>query len=252
MSAMIKTLAIAVGLGLLTSAAHAEPTHVMVRAQSLDAKFIGDAMGGVRITLSDARTGRRLATGLTKGGTGDTAKLMKTPRVRGSQVSDAAAAGFDAVLDLTEPTLVRADAEGPVGKPASSILVSSTLWVIPGRDVTGDGWVLTFPGLVIEPRATSTGPGALQVDAKVSLMCGCPIDPGGLWDANTYSIQASLLRAGRVAAQKPLTYAGRPSQFTGAFADVPAGRYTLRIVATDAKTPNAGVWEQAVHIRAKR
>ena len=83
-------------------------------------------------------------------------------------------------------------------------------------------------------------------------MCGCPIEPGGLWDANTYSIQASLLRKGQVAAQKTLTYAGQPSQFAGAFADVPPGRYALRIVATDAKTPNAGVWEQAVEIKGQR
>lgn len=252
MSAMIKSLAIAVALGLLASAAQAEPTHVMVRAQALDAKFIGDAMGGVKVRLTDAGTGRLLAQGVTKGGTGDTPRLMKTPRVRGSQVSDAGTAGFDAVLDLTKPTLVRADAEGPMGKPESSIHVSSTLWIIPGRNVTGDGWVLSFPGLVIEPKATPTGPGALQVDAKVSLMCGCPIEPGGLWDANTYSIQAYLLRAGQVAAQKSLSYAGQPSQFTGAFADAPPGRYVLRIVATDAKSPNAGVWEQAVKIRAKR
>lgn len=252
MSAMIKSLAIALGFGLLASAAQAEPTHVMIRAQALDAKFIGDHMGGVKVTLTDATTGRRLASGLTKGGTGDTPKLMKTPRVRGVQVTDGDTAGFDAVLDLTKPTLVRADAEGPVGKPASAIHVSSTLWVIPGRNVTGDGWVLTFPGLVIEPKATPTGPGALKIDTKVSLMCGCPIEPGGLWDANTYSIQASLLRAGRVAAQKTLAYAGQPSQFTGDFADVPPGRYVLRIVATDAKTPNSGVWQQAVDIPGKR
>lgn len=252
MSAMTKSLALAASLAVLATTSNAEPTHVMVRAQSLDAKFIGDQMGGVKITLSDAKTGRRLATGVTKGGTGDTQKLMKTPRVRGSQVSNPDTAGFDAVLDLTKPTLVRADAEGPMGKPESRIHVSSTLWVIPGRNVTGDGWILSFPGLVIEPQATPTGPGALRVDAKVALMCGCPIEPGGIWDANTYSIQASLLRAGRVVAQQPLAYAGQPSQFSGVFADVPPGRYALRIVASDTKSPNSGVWEQPVKIQARR
>lgn len=249
---MIKPLALAAYAIVLASAAQAEPTHIMVRAQALDAKFIGDQMGGVKVTLTDAGTGRLLTKGVTKGGTGDTPGIMKTPRVRGGQVSDADTAGFDAVLDLTKPTLVRADAEGPLGKPASSIHVSSTLWIIPGRNVTGDGWVLTFPGLIIEPKATSTGPGALQVNAKVSLMCGCPIEPGGLWDANTYSIQASILHAGQEVAQKTLTYAGQPSQFSGAFANLPPGRYALRIVATDVKSPNAGVWEQVVEIRAKR
>lgn len=252
MSPMIKALPLATTLALLALPALAEPTHVTVRALALDAKFIGDHMGGVKVTLTDAKTGRRLAEGLTKGGTGETAKLMKAPRVRGVPVADGDAAGFDAVLDIDRPTLVRADAEGPMGKPASAIHVASTLWVIPGRNVTGDGWVLTFPGLVIEPKATPTGPGGLRVDAKISLMCGCPIEPGGLWDANTYSIQASLLRRDRVMSQKTLAYAGQPSQFTGAFADVPPGRYALRIVATDARTPNAGVWEQAVDIPRKR
>jgi len=39
----------------------AQPTHVMVRALALDAKFIGDHTGGADITLTDARTGKVLA-----------------------------------------------------------------------------------------------------------------------------------------------------------------------------------------------
>lgn len=249
---MIKHALLATSLLVMASAAQAEPTRVMVRALALDAKFIGDQMGGVKVTLTDAKTGRQLATGLTKGGTGDTTRLMKAPHVRGAQLSDPGAAGFEAVLDLTAPTLVRADAEGPMGKPASSIRVSSMLWIVPGRDVTGDGWVLNFPGLVIEPKVTTNGAGAVQVEAKVSLMCGCPLEPGGLWDANSYTIQASLLRNGVVAAQRTLAYAGQPSQFTAAFSAVAPGPYALRIVASDAKSPNAGVWEQAVDVRAAR
>jgi hypothetical protein len=245
---MFKTFAVSASLFALALPVAAEPTHVMVRAQALDAKFIGDHMGGVKITLSDARTGRVLAKGVTKGGTGDTARIMKAPHVRGAPLSDAQTAGFDAVLDLDQPTLVRADAEGPLGKPGSSIHVASSLWVIPGRDIAGDGWVLSFPGLAIEPTATPAGPGALRIEAKISLMCGCPIEPDGLWDANTYTIQALLLRAGAVAAKQPLAYAGQPSQFSGTLAGLKPGRYTLRIVATDAKSPNAGVWEQAVVI----
>lgn len=46
--------------------ASAQPTHIVVRAIAKDAKFIGDSMGGVRITLSDAHSGRRLAQGSRK------------------------------------------------------------------------------------------------------------------------------------------------------------------------------------------
>ncbi|HEX5379307.1 MAG TPA: hypothetical protein VFW47_12065 [Phenylobacterium sp.] len=247
----MKPIALAAALALCASAALAEPTHVMVRAQSLDAKFIGSQMGGVQVTLRDARTGKVLAKGLTRGGTGDTARIMRMPRERGAVIAGGDTAGFDAVLDLKQPTLVKAEAFGPAGSPASAVQVSSSLWVIPGRDVAGDGWILTFPGLAIEPRATPGADGSLRVEAKVTLMCGCPIEPGGLWDAAQYGVTAALLRGGRQVAQIPLAYAGRPSQFAADLPKVRPGRYVLRIVATDTRTPNAGVVEIPVRISAR-
>lgn len=92
-------------------------------------------------------------------------------------LTDPSAAGFEAVLDLKKPTLVRADAVGPVGKPDSAIKVSSTQWILPGRDIVGDGWVLNFPGLVIEPTTSVSPDGALRISAKVSLMCGSRLSP---------------------------------------------------------------------------
>lgn len=252
MSAMIKSLAFAATLALLPPAALAEPTHVMVRAQALDAKFIGDHMGGVEITLTDARTGALLAKGLTRGGTGDTLRIMRAPRQRGEALSDKDTAGFDAVLDLRQPTLVRADGVGPMGKPGAAIHVSSTLWVVPGRDVTGDGLVLSFPGLVIEPTAAPAADGTLQVTAKVTPMCGCPIEAGGLWDAASYSIEATLMKGPRVLAHAPLRFTGRTSEYEAALPATAPGRYTLRVVATDAKTPNVGMVEQDVRILRTR
>ncbi len=240
-------LAVAVAFSMLASVAQAEPTHVMIRAQALDAKFIGDHMGGVRVTLTNARTGTVLAKGMIKGGTGDTPRIMGA-RTRGVAVADPATAGFEAALDLKRPTLVRADATGPEGKPGSAITVSSSLWIIPGRDVVGDGWVLTFPGLVVEPSAIPGSDGSLKVSAKVSPMCGCPIEPNGIWDAANYSVEATLLQGERVVARAALAYAGKPGQFAATLAGSPPGRYVLRLVATDSKTPNAGVAEQAIRI----
>lgn len=248
----MKPLALAACLALLASAAQAEPTHVMIRAQALDAKFIGTHMGGVRITLRDARTGAVLAKGVTAGGTGDTGLIMKTPHSRGAAISNADTAGFDAVLDIASPTLVRAEAEGPVGKPGSAIKVTSSLWVTPGRDVGGDGWVLTFPGLVIEPAAQPAADGSLQVSAKVTLMCGCPIEPGGVWNAANYTITASLMQGRRTVVQTQLAYAGQASQFAAALPAPAPGRYVLRVVATDATTPNAGMVEQPITIPRRK
>lgn len=245
----MRLAALAAGLALLATPVTAEPTQVMVRAQSLDAKFIGDQMGGVQVILRDARTGRVLARGLTQGGTGDTNLIMKTPRSRGASITDAATAGFNAIIDVREPTLIEAEAEGPMGKPASRIRVTSRLWILPGRDVTGDGWILTFPGLVIEPEVTQTTAAAGRVSAKVTLMCGCPIEPGGLWDSANYVIQAELRRGDQVVARAPLAYAGTPSLFAGAFPALPPGRYRLRVTAMDKSTPNAGFWEGAIRLR---
>lgn len=249
---MNRSLAFAAALVLLASAARAEPTHVTVRAQALDAKFIGDHMGGVDVTLRDARTGAVLAKGLTKGGTGDTSRIMRASRQRGVALSDKDTAGFEAVLDLKQPTLVRADAVGPIGRPGASIRVSSSLWIIPGRDVTGDGWVLTFPGLVIEPVATPSADGELKIMAKVTLMCGCPIEAGGLWDASNYRVDAVLMKGQRVIAEIPLNFTGRPNEFWASLPAPTPGRYRLRLVAADTKTPNAGVVEQDVRVPRRR
>jgi len=70
-------VAAVVGLAVLTpTGAWAEPTDIVVRVLSKDAKFIGTSMGGMQVTLRDAHTGEILATGLTRGGTGDTKRLM--------------------------------------------------------------------------------------------------------------------------------------------------------------------------------
>lgn len=245
----MRMVGIAACLALAAGAASAEPTRVTVRAQSLDAKFIGDQMGGVAVTLRDAATRKVLAHGTIRGGTGDTPRIMKTPRVRGQAISDAATAGFEAVLDLDRPTLVEAEGVGPAGKSASAVRVTSQMWIIPGRDVTSDGWVLTFPGLVIEPEVAGLQAEAPALKAKVSLMCGCPIEPGGLWAAENYTVTAELLQGRRTVSRTPLAYAGAPSQFAVRLPAAKPGRYRLRITATDRTTPNAGVWEAPVRLR---
>lgn len=238
---MIKTLAVASSFAVLATSVSAEPTHVMVRALAQDAKFIGDHTGGVQVTLSDAKTGKVLAKGLIRGGTGDTPRIMKAPRVRGAQLADSDTAGFEATLDLVRPTLVRIDALGPLGKPDSAVRVSSSLWVIPGRDISGDGVVLTFPGLVVEPTATLEADGVMRLHAKISPMCGCPIEAGGLWDAATYAVHATLLNRDRPIAEASLAFTGRTGEYAGSFPKPVDGHYTVRFVATDSKTSNVGV-----------
>ena len=67
---------ITAGILAMSSPALAEPTEVVVRVISQDAKFVGDQMGGARVVLRDAETGEVLADGITTGGTGNTKQIV--------------------------------------------------------------------------------------------------------------------------------------------------------------------------------
>lgn len=244
---LLVTAALGCSFVLAAAEVGAEETRVMIRARAVDAKFIGDQMGGVQVTLTEVQSGTVLTSGVIKGGTGNTDRIMRKPQERRGLLSDEKTAGFEAVLDLTRPTLVRAVAYGPLGKPQSAVQVTSTMWLLPGRHILGDGWVLPFPGLVIEPSLVPMAAGP-KLSARVMLMCGCPLEPGGEWDANNYTVQAALLSDGKPAARVSLAYAGETSLFAAMLPKVTAGTYTLRVVATDAKTLNSGVVEQIVQI----
>jgi hypothetical protein len=227
-----------VGLSLVgPTSARAEPTEVVIRARALDAKFIGSHVGGVQVTLTNAETGAELEHGRIEGGTGDTKRLMTQAQARGDALADADTAKYTAHLDLSEPTRVKVQAIGPGGME-----VSAMMWVLPGRNVDGDGWVLNFPGLIVSPTTVQAADRRLQIRATVSLMCGCPIEPGGLWDAARYQVVAELRQSGAQPIRFPLAYAGEKSKFAGEpQTSPPPGAYSLRVTAVDAKSPNAGV-----------
>ena len=239
-------------LALTTSnAVRAEPTEVVVRALSKDAKFIGDSMGGVQVTLTDVATGHELAKGLIVGTTGDTQRIMVAPRQRGATLSTPEAAAFRTTLDLGRPTLVKVEAVGPLGKPHAQITVTSMKWLLPGQSLVGDGWLLEFPGLVVEPT-WDVETNALKIDAKVTLMCGCPIEPGGLWDAAKYEVRATLMDGDKAISSTALAYAGKPSTFAGKLPKPKAGAYRLRVIATNPETGNTGVVDQPVSVASAR
>jgi hypothetical protein len=236
---------------LMASAApaQAELTKVIIRAQSTDAKFIGTSMGGVKITLRDAKSGKILAQGVTAGGTGDTKRLVTEPRLRGAPLADANSAKVELALDISRPTLVRAEAFGPLAKPHSAVTVVSTAWLIPGRPLPGDGWILPFPGLVVEPDLVGDREGNVEVSAKVTLMCGCPLDANGVWDAKNYQVTARLFDGKREVARKDLAFTGKTSVYAAAIPDVKPGNYRLEVTAADSATVNAGMGEKRVSVR---
>lgn len=243
------TLVVAAGLAGASLTAGAAPalaqgiaTRVTVRAVAHDAKLIGSGVGGARIVILDAEGGDTLAAGLQKGGTGDTDLIMRRPHERGRAIYDTeGAAGFTASLPLAVPTRVRIVAEGPLGNPDATVRASITTLLAPGRDVSGDGIVLDLYGLAVSPQVpASAGAGPLPVRATVTMLCGCPITPGGLWDAGGVDVRARLVRDGKVVAEAPLAYAGSASTFEGRLTPPGPGEYRLVVLASEPSRANFG------------
>lgn len=240
---------------LALAAQDAVPTRVVVRVVSNDAKIIGSGVGGARVMIRDGLTGQILASGLQEGGTGDTEGILG-PRPREGGVFDTeGAAAFRATLDLTGPTMVTVEAEGPLQPDHALQHASTSMLLVPGHHVEGDGVILTLHGFsveVVEAPATAQAGSAVPVRAKVTMLCGCPTEPGGLWDADRYTLMLSLMQGDRVVAEGTLGYAGETSHYAGDVvvpADLAPGDYSVRVVAVDGERGNAGMTLQPIRIQ---
>ena len=228
-----------------------QPTQVMIRATSHDAKIIGTGVGGARISVFNALTGSLLARGIQAGGTGSTPGLVQQPRVRGESVYDTdGAAGFLAELELDEPIQVRIEAEGPLGTPHASQRVTKTMLLVPGQHVLGDGVILELQGFTVElldplgdlTRAAGT---QLPVRARVTMLCGCPTEPGGIWDSNDYTIEARILQDGKVLEAVTLAFSGETSVYEGRISVPAEAGLSLQILAMDPAKGNFGMVERS-------
>ncbi len=151
-------------------------TKVIVRAVSKDAKVIGSGVGGAQVRIVIAETGQTLAEGRQEGGTGDTERIMVSPRERGKIVyGTPGAAFFQAQIPLDRPTLVEIRVEAPLAYPQALQRASKTLTLIPGRDIAGEGVVMELDGLIVnilDPapgRVFGTGE-EMRVRAEVKML----------------------------------------------------------------------------------
>lgn len=223
-----------------------QTTRLLVRAVARDAKVIGSNVGGARITVRELGTGDVLAEGVQRGGTGSTEAIMREARPRGRSAygADPEAAGFTAELSLEQPTRVEVTAEGPLRTPHATQRASKTLLLIPGLHVEGEGLILELNGFTVSILdASRHRGGTLAVRAHVEMLCGCPTEPGGMWDADDYRILARLVRDGQVLWERPMRYSGRRSEYEARL-PMPRGQATLQVLAADPARANFGMAEQ--------
>lgn len=237
------TCALALPAGALT--AQAVPTTVVVHVVAHDAKLVGSAVGGAHITITNAATGEVLAQGIHTGGTGDTQGIMIEPRVRDSLIFDTeGAAVYRASIPLTEPTLVRIRAHGPLAYPEAAATASTTVLLIPGQHIAGDGVVLDLHGYIVEitspqsPRMARSGR-RVTVQARVRMLCSCPTGEGELWRAGT--VLARFRQGEEATAAVPLAGAGGGSLYAGELTVPAAGSWLLEVTAADPARANFGM-----------
>ncbi|MDT0686603.1 hypothetical protein [Autumnicola psychrophila] len=224
---------------------NAQQTSVMVRAKAKDAKFIGSSIGGAKIYIKNAETGEILVEGLTTGSTGNTEKIMNNPWKRNQDLSEEGTAGFLANIDLEEPVFVTVEAHAPINKKQATVVSSTQLWLIPGKDISGDGIVLEVPGFVVDilsPQTHERIPetNEVQIMANIVLMCGCPVTEGGIWDASQYEVKALISSDGEQVKELDMKVGEKPSTFS-VNTNLEAGLYGITVYAFDPATGNTGV-----------
>lgn len=222
-----------------------QSTKVVVRVKAKDAKFVGSSVGGALVTIRNANTGELMAKGLTKGSTGNTKKLVMSPKKRYEQLSTKGSAKFTARLNLDKPVFVTVSATSTY-RNEQEVTSSTQLWLIPGHDVAGDGIILEMPGFIVDilkikKMSGKTGERQTKIKASVVMMCGCPTRPGGLWDSSKFTIKALVKKEGEVVQTVPMTFSGKSSVYVGKFAVPAQGRYKVLVYAFDARTENSGV-----------
>lgn len=194
-----------------------------------------------------------MAEGITQGSTGNTEIIMNQPHQRREDISDNETAGFLAKLDIKEPTFVTIEATGPINAKQATAKSSTQVWVIPERDILGDGIVLEIPGFIVDILSPQrhqriSENNSIEIKTNIVMMCGCPVTPGGIWNAEDYEVKAVLKNGEGEKTSLTMEYAGQPNTFSADFEGKP-GLYEISVLVHDAKTGNTGVDKTNIIIR---
>ena len=236
---------------MLSANIFATETSIMIRAKAVDAKYIGTSVGGVKAVVEDAETGEILDQGWIKGDTGSTKSLITDPIVRGQVLTNETTAGFLAKVDISSPRLLRFKLIGPYGYRQSLQEATVTSWVIPGKDILGDGITLNMSGFIVDAWTNVLEGGHVEIFTKASLLCGCPISPNGPWDPRDYEATAILMQDDMKVDEVTLDFTGPVGIFTGKTTLTTPGLYKAIVYLFDKKTGNVGVDRTMFEINEK-
>jgi len=124
-----------------------------------------------------------------------------------------------------------------------------------------DGFLLEIPGLLVQAISPPQHylptdvkfPKVINIQANVTMMCGCPID-GAPWPHDDFQVCATVLHNGKTT-EVPLGFEsglGMPSQFSSksTWCATEYGIYEITIHAFQTSTGNTGVDHTTVNLLA--
>jgi hypothetical protein len=248
---LVKLFTLLVAGMLLSSQVFATETNITIRAKAVDAKFIGTSVGGLRVVVTDTETGKILDTGWIRGGTGSTDTIIKNPITRGQSIADENTARFVAKVDISSPRLVKFTVIGPYAYRQSLQEASITSWIIPGKDIMGDGIILSMPGFIIDTWTSVMEGGIVQIFADSAMLCGCKISPNTQWNPRNFEAKAIIMRDGEKITEVKLPFTGPVAIFSGETKIEKPGHYKVIAYIIDQKTGNVGVDRTIFEINEK-
>lgn len=227
----------------------AQTTKVIVRAKAKDAKFLPATLG-VHVTIRNNMTGEVMAKGMAVGSSGNTNQIMAEAITRGQQLADESTSKFEASLELTEPTFVDIEIYAATNRRNGTRKVTTQVWLLPGKDILGDGIVLEIPGFIVDVlspttqqyiRLSSVKDNKMPLKTSVTMACGCVISKGGTWNSEAFTVNAVVNLNGKKIAEVPLTITEVWNNFIGVLPVPSKGDYEVHVYAYDPKTGNTGI-----------
>lgn len=245
----MKTIVFFITWTLMCCNTFAVPTTVIVRAKAKDAKFIGNSIGGAYVVIRNSITDEILAQGSTEGSTGNTDLIMNTPKERTARISDGRTSKFSAEIDIEEPVFVKIEVFAPFHQKQATVTSTTELWLIPGKDIVGDGIIVEIPGFIVDvlqPRThqfialQSLERQKMTVQANIVMMCGCTVSKGGIWDSEDIEAKGIVKRNGKNVEEIDLALRS-PNLFEGVLTVEDPGDYEVVVYAYNSASGNTGV-----------
>ncbi|MFN0035797.1 MAG: hypothetical protein ACKVUS_12070 [Saprospiraceae bacterium] len=176
-------------------------TNILVRPAARGGKYLGpDAANAdnhsASVSILNLKTGQRVAEAYvnTLGKDPGPANIMAPVSRAAPFPTDPNTVGVTLKVDITEPTDFRVSVFGPLSFPDQARLAQADITVLPGVDIGvnvyspnalmptfPEGLVIEVPGLCISNVAANWTGAQVSCSAKVTMMCGCPINDIANW-----------------------------------------------------------------------